>query len=129
MGEGELLGELRSADVLVHLSTFDSYPLTVLEALACGTLPLVADMAGVRAMVAAYDGQVMDGPDGAAAAAWLATQDPADLRRRAAAVEQKVRADFAWTACVERLAAAIAAMRGPAATSLTAERPHGRASP
>jgi hypothetical protein len=39
---------LREADVLVHLSTIDSFPLIVLEALAAGTLPLVFPMAGSR---------------------------------------------------------------------------------
>jgi glycosyltransferase involved in cell wall biosynthesis len=63
LDEGAMQEALREADVLVHLSTIDSFPLIVLEALAAGTLPLVFPMAGVEAMLARLDGMVVDAAD------------------------------------------------------------------
>ncbi len=42
ISRGELLSHFKSADVFVNLSTFESYGITVAEALACGTPCIVA---------------------------------------------------------------------------------------
>jgi len=103
LDEAALIAALADADILVHLSELDSYPLIVLEALAAGTVPVVADMIGACAMVARYGGFVSDGSSVAAAADWLAAQDPVRLRHDAAAAAMRVRQDHSWTACVDRL--------------------------
>ncbi|MFD1949578.1 glycosyltransferase family 4 protein [Sphingomonas arantia] len=111
MAEAPLLEQLRAADVLVHLSVLDSYPLIVLEAMASGALPLVTDMAGMAAMVAHGDGHVVPDDNAVTAAAdWLWAQDPVALRRRGVALGHRVRTDYDWPACVATLADAIALM-------------------
>ncbi|WBO20846.1 glycosyltransferase [Sphingomonas abietis] len=105
MNEAALIDALERTDILVHLSELDSFPLIVLEALAAGTMPIVADMTGARAMAERYGGFVATGTDGGvtAAADWLATQDLADLRHRAADVAAAVRREQAWESCVGRV--------------------------
>ncbi|AOH83788.1 hypothetical protein AWL63_07205 [Sphingomonas panacis] len=112
-----LIAALGDADILVHLSRLDSFPLIVLEAMAAGTLPIAIDMAGVRAMTSAYDGHLV-APDTAVAdaEAWLEANRLDDLRHRGAAMGARVREDYSWAACVATLAAAIDAME-PAATA------------
>lgn len=98
MDEAALIDALAETDVLVHLSELDSFPLIVLEALAAAAVPIVADMAGARAMVSQYGGRIATGADGgvAEAADWLAAQDLAELRERATEIAQTVRHDQAW---------------------------------
>jgi glycosyltransferase involved in cell wall biosynthesis len=103
MNGPELRQALARADVLVHLSELDSFPLIVMEALAAGALPLVSDMAGAASMVQRYDGLVTPRGDVAAAAEWLVTNDPAGLRLRGGIAAQAVRADHAWSDVVARL--------------------------
>lgn len=116
LDEAALIAALGEADVLIHLSRLDSFPLIVLEALAAGTVPIVADMAGARAMVAAYAGFVVTGDTIEAAADWLAAQDAAELRRRATEIAERVRREQAWESAVARLmsaAEATCAARAP----------------
>lgn len=118
LDEGAMQQALREADVLVHLSTIDSFPLIVLEALAAGTLPLVFPMAGVEAMLAGLDGMVVDAADPVASGVALLTAGPPDaLRARGKAVGKAARAAFGWPAMLDRL-------RGIAAATL--ERPAGQ---
>jgi glycosyltransferase involved in cell wall biosynthesis len=98
-----LRAALHRADILVHLSELDSFPLIVMEALAADALPLVADMAGAASMVRRYDGLVTQGSDVAAAAEWLVAHTPAELRRRGAAAGERVRDDHRWPAIVRKL--------------------------
>ncbi|SFS10990.1 glycosyltransferase family 4 protein [Sphingomonas jatrophae] len=98
-----LRAALGEADVMVHLSELDSFPLIVLEALAAGALPVVADMAGAADMVRRYDGLVTRGSSVAAAADWLAGQELAAIRRRGAEAAVQVRAEQAWPQLVARL--------------------------
>ncbi|MEN3748078.1 glycosyltransferase [Sphingomonas sp. HF-S3] len=104
MTEEALLTALGEADILVHLSTLDSFPLIVLEAMAMGTMPVVLDMAGVRAMVTSYDGLVVPAGDAVAQAVdRVATLSPAEMRARGALMAGRVRTDHAWAAVVARL--------------------------
>lgn len=99
----ELRDALRRADILVHLSELDSFPLIVMEALAADALPLVADMAGAASMVRRYDGLVTAGDGVEQAADWLAAHDLAELRRRGAAAGLHVREDHRWSDIVGKL--------------------------
>ncbi|SFG20229.1 Glycosyltransferase involved in cell wall bisynthesis [Novosphingobium sp. CF614] len=105
MDETALIAALDEADVLVHLSELDSFPLIVLEALAVGTIPIVADMTGARTMVEQYDGLVASGTDGgvAVAADWLAARNLSDLRHHAAELVERVRREQAWESGVARV--------------------------
>lgn len=99
-----LLGALANADVLVHLSRLDSFPLTVLEAMAVGTVPLAIDMAGVRVMTEPYGGHlVAPGSAVADAVAWIASQNPVDLRRHGGIMGERIRETYGWPACVAAL--------------------------
>jgi glycosyltransferase involved in cell wall biosynthesis len=104
MAGDDLLAAMRAADVLVHLSTLDSYPLVVLEGMAAGCVPLVLDMAGVRAMTAPYGGHVARSVEDAAA--WLAARPLADLRQEGAAIGAGVRRDHQWPVCADAVARA-----------------------
>ena len=106
MPPADLMERLRGADVLIHLSRTDSYPLIVLEALAAGVLPLVLDLPGARDIVETYDGCVVPAATAVdEAAAFLTETEPADLRRRAAIQSARVREDFAWDKAIALLQA------------------------
>jgi glycosyltransferase involved in cell wall biosynthesis len=98
--EAQLLDEMRRSDVLVHLSKIDSYPLVVLEALACSTFPLCMELAGARDMIEQYAGHIVP-QDGAVdeTASFLADADPIDLRRKARGGAICVRDDYSWDNC------------------------------
>ena len=65
----QLMAHLRTQDVLVNLSLQDAYPLTVLEALACGVAPVCTALPGTREMAAAVPGiTLIEGQDGEGAA-------------------------------------------------------------
>jgi glycosyltransferase involved in cell wall biosynthesis len=108
--EAELLDHLRRSDVLIHLSRIDSYPLIVLEAIACSTLPLCMELAGARDQVETYGGHVVSQDAAVAEAAdWLAAQDVATLRRLGGSAAVRVRADYSWERCAGALDAALRA--------------------
>ncbi|MDE8652296.1 glycosyltransferase family 4 protein [Novosphingobium album (ex Liu et al. 2023)] len=95
---------LRKADVLVHLSRIDSFPLIVLEALAAGTLPLIRRMTGSEAMVTAFGGHVVSEPDSAhAGAAWLAGRPVSEIRLAGQRAGQLVRESYSWDRIVSEL--------------------------
>jgi glycosyltransferase involved in cell wall biosynthesis len=98
-----LIAALSRADVLIHLSELDSFPLIVLEGLAAGAVPVIANMAGASAMVRRYGGFITPGSSVAAAADWLAGSTLADLRRDGSAAAARVRHDQAWSSVVTRL--------------------------
>lgn len=104
-----MLETLGRADALLHLSTIDSYPLILLEAMACGAFPVALDLAGARDMIETYDGQIVGQADPVGeSAAWLIAADVDDLRRRARAQAHRVRDDYDWRGCAETLAAMLA---------------------
>ncbi|WP_121115526.1 glycosyltransferase family 4 protein [Croceibacterium ferulae] len=103
-----LMDRLRASDVLVHLSTIDSYPLIMLEALACGMFPIALDLAGARDIVGRFDGLIVNPTaDVAETAAFLATADPDALRQRGQAQAGNVRAALGWPTAAAQLAQAL----------------------
>jgi glycosyltransferase involved in cell wall biosynthesis len=122
--EEELLDHLRGADVLVHPSRIDSYPLIVLEAIASGALPICLELAGARDMVETYGGQVIGTIDPVGeAAAWLAALDLRTLRTEGRAAAGRVRADYAWERCAGALEAALRACLAGDRTVVTQPEP------
>jgi glycosyltransferase involved in cell wall biosynthesis len=108
LSTGELVALMRTSDVLVHLSRVDSYPLIVLEALACEMLPVCLELAGARDMVQSYDGYVVGSERPADdAAELLRGLGIAEARLRARAAGARVRADYEWDRCVAVLEAAL----------------------
>lgn len=106
----EQLRQLRAADVLVHLSRIDSYPLIVLESLACGLFPVCMELAGARDMVRTYAGELVS-PVAAVeeAVEFLASADPRAIRGEALSVAERVRQDHRWESCVALLKPAMIA--------------------
>jgi glycosyltransferase involved in cell wall biosynthesis len=99
---------LRDADILIHLSQIDSYPLIVLEAQASGMLPVAMDLAGARDMIETYDGTIVSALRPVDEAAdFLIHADPADLRRRGAHEASRVRSDFAWDEAAKLLVSSL----------------------
>ncbi|MFD2579003.1 glycosyltransferase [Novosphingobium colocasiae] len=93
---------LREADVLVHLSAIDSFPLIVLEALAADTLPIVRPMAGSLSMVRTCGGHATgDDQPAADAYAWLAGKDLHQLRREGREAGERARAAYGWSRIVD----------------------------
>ncbi len=106
--DAELLDLLRGSDVLIHLSRIDSYPLIVLEAIACSMLPVCMDLAGARDMVETYDGKIVSEAGAVTETAqFLAGADLADIRRRGRAEAARVRTDYNWDRCCGALEAAL----------------------
>lgn len=112
MPEAALMAELATADILVHPSMIDSYPLIVLESIGCGAFPLCIDLAGARLITATYCGHVVPA-DGAAGAAadYIGSHPLAALQQQAEAAYRRLVEDFRWGACVALLEAAVAGVR------------------
>lgn len=108
MEEEALMKRLATADVLVHLSVLDSFPLIVLEALAAGTYPICIDLPGARKMTQDYCGRVVS-PNGAVQAAIdiLCQGDLEVARGEADTARNKVLSDYDWSTCVRMLESCI----------------------
>ena len=108
--ENDLLKHLRGSDVLVHLSRIDSYPLIVLEAMACSIFPIAMELAGARDMIENYDGLVVSLKSPVRETAdFLAGSSVDELRRRSQIASAKVRLDYGWDCCVAAVEAALLA--------------------
>ena len=108
VAEQDLLDEMRRADVLVHLSKIDSYPLVVLEALACSVFPLCMELAGARDMIDRFAGHVVPEERSVeATAGFLADADLFELRREAGHAAVRVWDDYSWDNCGAALEAAL----------------------
>jgi glycosyltransferase involved in cell wall biosynthesis len=59
LSQAELAEVLRTCDVCVLPSFYEGVPLVLVEALACGCLPVVTDLPGVRAELAPYLGDAL----------------------------------------------------------------------
>lgn len=104
LDEAAMQQQLRSADVLVHLSAIDSFPLIVLEALAADCLPVVLPMAGARDMVEAMGGLLADPADPARSAFdRLAGMTPDQVRALGRAAGAKTRLEYGWPIMVQRV--------------------------
>lgn len=107
LDEASMQRQLREADVLVHLSSIDSFPLVVLEALAADCLPVVLPMAGAGAMVSALGGVLADPTDPVGSAfKQLTTLGPDRVRNLAAAAGVKTRHCYGWPVMAERVLSA-----------------------
>lgn len=112
LAEAETQAALAEADVLVHLSTIDSFPLIVLEAQAAGALPIVIPMAGGQYMVETYGGYVVEGSDPVGSAlAWLQGLPRAELRAQGQGTAARVRAQCGWPQIAARVAACVRLVR------------------
>ena len=99
---------LASTDILVHLSTVDSYPLIVIEAIACAAFPICIDLPGAAYMVGTYAGHVVPEQNCVTATADFITRTPlAELRSDMEKAMRHARADYGWSACVASLDAVV----------------------
>ena len=95
---------LAATDILVHLSTVDSYPLIVIEAIACAAFPICIDLPGAAYMVGTYAGHVVREQNCVEATADFITRTPlAELRGEMEKTMRHARADYGWPACVASL--------------------------
>lgn len=86
---GELL---RRCSLFLHLSRFDPYPVSVLEGMAAGLVPVVSEMTGTRELLEAIDaGLVAKDPARAAEKLVALLKDPAKIRDLSARCRQAVR--------------------------------------
>lgn len=95
---------LREADLLVHLSSIDSFPLIVLEALAADTLPVVLPMAGSSSMIRAHGGYCTGDTAHSpvdTAFTWLVNTDLDDLRQQGREAGKRARQSYGWPQVVQ----------------------------
>ena len=106
--EVQLLTALSQADVLVHLSQIDSFPLIVLEAIGCGVFPVCKNLAGARFMTQTYCGHLVEGSSMVNEVADFLLSTPApELRAVAARASERLVADYDWGSCVTALEGAV----------------------
>ena len=111
MPETSMMAALASADILVHLSDIDSFPLIVLEAIGCGVFPICKDLPGARLMTQNYCGHIVAGSAAASLAAdYLCGTSVTTQIAAAHSASRRVAADYAWSACVTVLEAALKAV-------------------
>ena len=108
VGEPGVVEALLRADILLHLSRLDSYPLIVLEALACGACPICIDLAGARNIIERYHGVIVS-PENPAqeAARFLIGADLDALREASEDVRPRVVEDHSWKRCTMLAEAAL----------------------
>lgn len=115
VAEPEMLSRLASADVLIHLSRIDSFPLIVLESLGCGVFPICKDLPGARRMVETYCGHIVSHDDAVQDVfAILSTTPVSDLRAQARSASRHLIEDYRWEVCVAAVGRAFEAMAKPA---------------
>jgi UDP-glucose:(heptosyl)LPS alpha-1,3-glucosyltransferase len=96
--QSELAATLAASDVLLHPAYYDPFPRAVIEAMACGAVPIVSRQCGAAEILRnGVDGFVVDSP--AHLAAWHraldALRDPSTLHTmRRAAIEAADRFTF-----------------------------------
>ena len=104
----DLLRHLGHSDFLIHLSRSDSYPLIVLEGIACSSTPICLDMPGARSMIESYGGHIVGNSDPAGDAAdIIGSINIAEVRRCALAASKLVRSQFNWASSAEVLDTAL----------------------
>lgn len=99
---------LRSSDLLIHPSRVDSYPLIVLEAMACSALTVCMELAGARNMVENYGGHIVSQENAVTEATdWILSQSLSDIRKAAQRASIGVRRDYDWDNCATALETAL----------------------
>ena len=94
---------LRDADLFVLPSRYDNFPVTVLEALACGTPALITSHCGLAGMVREAGGPVADGDEASISAGIrLLLGDEAAAEAYAAKAREILARDFDWGGIIPR---------------------------
>ncbi len=130
--ESDLAALYTAADLFVFAPTLEGFGLPLLEAMACGTPVLAADVMALREVAGAAARFVPAGDDAAFASAIAQTlRDPGESERLRAAGLRRAR-QFSWTSTAEALwarARATAPARLPIARGLERVEPDGAAPP
>lgn len=106
--EAGVVDALLRSDVLLHLSRLDSYPLIVLEGLACGVHPICLDLAGARNIVERYHGTIVSADNATREASKILLNiDLAGLREASDEIRPRVVEDHAWKRCAMLAEAAV----------------------
>jgi glycosyltransferase involved in cell wall biosynthesis len=108
VSDEELVGHLRSAELVVVPSLFEGFSLPLVEAMACAT-PVVATTGGALPEVAGPDGHAAllvppGDPQSLASAIARALDDPALRGRLGAAGRRRVVENFTWRVAAQRTA-------------------------
>lgn len=83
---------LSKCALFLHMSRFDPYPVSVLEGMAAGLVPVVSEMTGTRELLERIDpGLVASGPARAAEKLVALLKDPATIRALSIECRQAVR--------------------------------------
>ncbi len=83
---------LRSCSLFLHLARFDPYPVSVLEGMAAGLVPVVSEMTGTRELLEDIDRELVAPDPGSAALKLVALmEDPASVRALSARCREAVR--------------------------------------
>jgi glycosyltransferase involved in cell wall biosynthesis len=106
--EDRVVDALLRSDVLLHLSRLDSYPLIVLEGLACGVYPVCLDLAGARNIIERYHGTIVSAGNATTEAfEFLMEVDLDALREASDGIRSRVVEDHAWKRCATLAEAAV----------------------
>lgn len=106
--EAGVVEALLKSDVLLHLSKLDSYPLIVLESLACGVYPVCLDLAGARNIIERYHGAIVSADDAVRdASRFLIDLDLGALREVSDHIRPRVVDDHSWKRCAMLAEAAV----------------------
>ncbi|MGQ9582489.1 MAG: glycosyltransferase family 4 protein [Thermoplasmatota archaeon] len=84
--------ELQRCALYLHLSRFDPYPVSVLEGMAAGLVPVVSKMTGTRELLEGIDpGLVATGPEDAARRVLALMERPGEIRELSARCREAAR--------------------------------------
>lgn len=119
-----------AADVFVTTPWYEPFGITPLEAMACGTPVIGANVGGIKySVVHGQTGYLVPPNDPAALAARLADlyRQPEHARRMGMQALRRAREHFTWESVVARIAALCEAVVQPTRASAAAARPLGEA--
>lgn len=119
-----------AADVFVTTPWYEPFGITPLEAMACGTPVIGADVGGIKySVVHGQTGYLVPPKDPAALAARLADLycQPEHARRMGAQALRRAREHFTWESVVARIAALCESVVQPTRAPTAAARPLGEA--
>jgi glycosyltransferase involved in cell wall biosynthesis len=117
LDQDALIDRLERADVLVHLSVSDSYPLIVIEALGCGVYPICMELPGASEIMGRFAGKRVSFENPVEETVEAIAQAQVDeLRAEAARAAGRVKEEFAWECCREVVEGALASVTSGART-------------